>query len=291
MNLIERLLLYYQKQQLKKYMPIGIRGTSASDDGYYPTLCKLAAEDDEYFEKFRRNKVYNKILEHVSYENGLEYLNEINRSGISIEEAQWEDFITNDRWGTPIKFKYEINGIKHSISPTTLRYIKVFTDIVRLFGKNNIQKVAEIGVGYGGQCRILTSGIKEVTEYTLCDLPEVLKLSSKYLSKFDNVPKINLFNGTFSDDMNGKDSKEEYPIDLLISNYAFTELSREIQEMYMEEIVKKSRCGYITWTSLSERDYKGLSKEEFISIIPNARVIEEKPLTSLDGCIVIWERE
>ena len=60
----------YKKQS--RYLLEG-RRTSLSDAGDYPVFCDMASENDRVFSTFRRNPIYNVVLEHVSYEQGLKY--------------------------------------------------------------------------------------------------------------------------------------------------------------------------------------------------------------------------
>ena len=48
--------------------------TSVSDNDTYPQFCLDAAADYGVFETFRRERVYTKSLEHVTREQGEEYL-------------------------------------------------------------------------------------------------------------------------------------------------------------------------------------------------------------------------
>jgi hypothetical protein len=63
-----------------------------------------------------------------------------------------ERFKINDLVGSPTTYVYHRFG---RISPSTLRYVKVASDLRRLFGDLTGAKVAEIGVGYGGQLLVL----------------------------------------------------------------------------------------------------------------------------------------
>ena len=64
------------------------------------------------------------------------------------------------------------------MSPTTLRYLKVASDLKIRFGGDIGQKIAEIGGGYGGQARVCDT-ICETGEYQVFDLPDVNQLVSK----------------------------------------------------------------------------------------------------------------
>jgi hypothetical protein len=78
------------------------------------------------------------------------------------------------------------------------------------------------------------------------------------------------------------------PYDLVISNYAFTELRREIQEVYLNKIILSSAAGYITYNDINPTDFRSFSRDELLIKIPGSRVIEELPLTHPKNCIIVW---
>jgi hypothetical protein len=80
---------------------------------------------------------------------------------------KFELFKKNDLLGSPIKVDYPLVGL---ISPSTLRYIKISSDIFTLFGDISYDKVAEIGAGYGGQM-LVNHQIINCSEHHLFDLP------------------------------------------------------------------------------------------------------------------------
>ena len=47
----------------------------------------------------------------------------------------------------------------------------------------------------------------------------------------------------------GNDTKKINKIDLLINNYAFSELPKNLQIKYLEEVISKSTHGYMTMNS------------------------------------------
>lgn len=266
--------------RLNKYMVSKGRKTSMSDDNAYPALCHAASEDEKFFRDFRRNFIYNRVLEHVPQYQGQEYLDVIKRNDkLKFTDADWDNFRKNDLYGNPRVYSYEINNRTMALSPTTLRYAKVLQDIVTLFDTDKLKKIAEIGIGYAGQCRVLTSYFT-VDSYTLFDLPEVLGLAKKYLGKFGSTDKIRFVDGT------NIDVDDEY--DFVISNYAFSELIRDVQDIYLEKVILKSKAGYMTWNSLSCDVLDGYTLDELLKKIPGSSVIKEEPLTATNNCIIIW---
>ena len=255
--------------------------TSISDDGFYPQFCYLASQDREVFNNFRRNTIYTRVLEHVTEEYGKQYLNVIlSNSKLKFSSDDWRKFQDNDLYGNPILTSYQIEENNILISPSTLRYIKVLMDIMSEFDTENIRSVAEIGIGYGGQCRIIKS-IIPIENYTLFDLPEVLGLAEEYLKSYKECRT----------GIRYADSKHIYindSYDFVISNYAFSELRRSIQDEYLKKVILRSKSGYITWNCLSYEFLDGYSIHELLERIPNSHVIDEKPLTSMKNCIIIW---
>ena len=124
--------------------------TSLSDNQLYPHFCLQASNDLRIFNTFRRNFVYNEILEHASEEQGKAYLEQITKCPDILKKI--DKFKANDLFENPEIFEYQYTG---KISPTTLRYIKVLSDLKNLFGNLDGFNICEIGVGYGGQCRVI----------------------------------------------------------------------------------------------------------------------------------------
>lgn len=77
--------------------------------------------------------------------------------------------------------------------------------------------------------------------------------------------------------------------DLLISNYAFTELARDVQEIYLNKIILKSKMGYITYNDINPDFYRSFKKDELLKLIPNSIILDEKPLTHQNNCIILWK--
>ena len=194
---------------------------SDSDDGKYIAVVSKFVNNSKKFDNFKRNSAYNAILEHVSRDLGLAYLNRIVNINDAFLEKALNNFLINDNIGNPRKFLYR-HGL---LSPTSIRYVKVALDLKLLF-RPDLEHVAEIGCGYGGQCHA-NSSLLSYNNHYLLDLPEVNRLVSKYLNSF-------LLNTTFSTNTINEYSPRNQ--DLVISNYAFSELPRLVQEKYFEKL-------------------------------------------------------
>lgn len=247
--------------------------TSISDDQAYPQVCLTASNSYRHFNRFRRNPIYTLILEHVTKIHGQAYL-EVVSEDCEIFSAI-EEFRKNDRYGGPRTFNYPGVG---KISPTTLRYVKVLCDLKRLFQTLDGMRICEIGVGYGGQCRVLNVYFQP-TSYCLIDIQPALALTRRYLDNF-------LLPSALTYLTVNELTCQEY--DLVISNYAFSELRRDIQEAYLHKVVLNSRRGYITFNDIAPSEFGSISSNELLALIPGAKIINEVPLTHPNNKIIVW---
>lgn len=252
----------------------------------YTDVCWLAALNTNVFNSFKRNKIYNGILEHVSPEIGAQYIAEIERHQI-IDLIRDRDKLTvNDIYGSPSVVNYPNIG---SFSPSTLRYTKVTSDIIRLFfgdmAKANAGdgcSIVEIGIGYGGQCLLLSNFIK-IHTYTLLDVTPALALAKRYLENFALPFKVEYRT------LNEIDRVDN---DICISNYAFSELNRHLQDMYINKVIRHSPMGYMTYNTVSDAGFATYTAAEFCDTLPyKSHIIDETPLTHKDNVIVYWNRD
>ena len=86
----------------------------------YSQICTEAVEDEDVFEKFKKDPRYTAILEHVSYEQGKEYAEGILQYDVDAELV--DSFKDNDLIGGSTTFNYQQPFGR--ISPSTLRYIQ-----------------------------------------------------------------------------------------------------------------------------------------------------------------------
>tara|TARA_R100001463_G_scaffold68130_1_gene121593 strand:- start:50 stop:808 length:759 start_codon:yes stop_codon:yes gene_type:complete len=221
----------------------------------YLSACRAAAQGSDFFKNFKSHPAYRHVLEHVSYEEGQLYLDEIDIDYKDVLDEVKE----NDKLGTPIQCSYDGVGM---ISPTTVRYLKNTSDIVNKFG-TSFDSIVEIGGGYGGLCKVLSSFV-EFEQYLLLDLEECNMLSRKYLSHFD-LPTMSYQAEEIVD--------VDDNFDLLISNYALSECNRETQMMYIKRFVKKSDKFYLMHNNF-HADNGNMSYEEFIDIMSDTHDIE-----------------
>ena len=210
----------------------------------YIEACEKATVDDEYFNNFKSRYEIQTIFEHVPGWLGEKYLeNILYNNPIILDRA--EEFIrANDAYGSPRKsqyFKYNIDGM----SPTTARYMKVLSDLIGLYGSLDNMNIVEIGGGYGGFTLVVSKMFKFKNYYNV-DLETPGKLAQKYCT-LTGVENFHVVTPTQLEKL------EDIEIDLLISNYAFSECNYETQDVYIEKILSKAKRGYITHNTSLER--------------------------------------
>lgn len=270
-------LLFLYKFFKDKVFSYSQKYRSDSDNGYYVSTVLEVLKSQKSFENFKRNFSYQKIIEHVSKNQGLEYLKILEKRKDGDLERALKTSLVTDNVGNPIKFFYD--GYDILLSPTTLRYVKVSSDLKKIFGKK-IGNVAEIGCGYGGQT-LVNDQLLDINFTKLFDLPEVNRLIERYLN-------YQIIKGAYKTTVINQEPISKY--DLVISNYAFSELPIELQNIYIDKVLSHSSRGYITMNSgLSGFRSEGkLSLNDLRKRLPKFKVFEEEPLTSKHNYIIAW---
>lgn len=201
---------------------------SATDS--YADICREAVLDDEVFKTFKTDSRYTPVLEHVSPEDGQRYIKGILQ--YDLDPQIIDSFKENDKFGGSQIVEYDEPFGK--ISPSTLRYIQNTLDISHFVGECEINKIVEIGGGYGGLCKTI-SCLCDFDEYHIYDMEPASKLQKKYLSNFDVGDKV--FTHSTPEKIDN--------VDLLISNYAYSELNLELQNAYYENVIVNSKRVYM----------------------------------------------
>jgi hypothetical protein len=263
-NLIDRMRNAFVKRRFV---------TSLSDNGRYPQVCLDAAASISTFRHFRRIRDYTAILEHVTPEQGSAYLEEVAHRPELL--AALPRFARNDEAGNPRLHDYPPHGL---LSPTTLRYVKVLSDLLDRFGRLDGLSICEIGVGYGGQCRVIGEWSRPA-EYCLVDLRPALGLAERFLDQFVLPMAI---------DLRTLNTLRPRDWDMVISNYAITEMPRAVQDAYMERVVSRARRGYITFNRINPPGFRSLEVSDFLRAIPGAEVSDERPLTHPGNVVITW---
>jgi len=245
--------------------------------GEYLNVCREAAQNGDNFNAFKSNSHYRCILEHCSYAQGKEHFEIIKNQTPELLECL-DKFSINDKYGSPIC--YEFSG--RQFSPTTIQYMKVLSDLIKNFSveKLNGLRVLELGVGYGGQYVVLSEWLN-FESYTFVDLPEVIDLTRAYLTKLGKVTDGLQF---IKHSDNVINQLGEY--DLVISNFAFSELTKDLQMKYIPEF-NKIPAGYLHCNQMSDEQY---NKDELCDLIEHDKwCIGDIPSEAKNNYIMMWK--
>lgn len=194
-----------------------ITGRTATN---FLAMCKEAAEGD-LFKTFKQDPRCQAILEHCSNSVALRYYGQVQRENPDL--LGHPELFENDNYGTPTI--QDLLGLHCSNS--TMQYIGVLSNLIKYFGSLDGMNIIEIGGGYGGQAMVVQNYRRGGT-YMITDLPKVTLLQKRYLSKHSvnfGMPP---------------------PYDLLISNYALSEVTEPQYSWYVKNVVCKARHGYVT---------------------------------------------
>lgn len=276
---------------MKRYLYIGIilrifhiawaEESITGNDVDYLEVCQEAANEQWYFENFRSLHDYTQVIEIGCGSAFADFL-KTNASKEVLKKLS--EFEKLDQIGNPLTRHY-YQGLGN-FSGATLRYIVIADQIKELFSLPENAKIVEIGAGFGGQCYIL-SHLQPFRDYYIIDLPEVEPLIKKVI----NILQVK--NVTYSSE---EEKTLEYDIDLVISNYAFSECDRQTQEDYFEKIIKKSKRGYIIYNQIAYRVFglNSLSPLEFVAMLQkndmNPKVYSERIATAKDNLLIVWDK-
>jgi putative sugar O-methyltransferase len=231
--------------------------TSISDLPYFLNGINTALRNEDAFRAFKRLPGIEAI-EGVPPAQGEQYRAIVLQQTPALID-HWSKFRENDLCGNPRTAEYP----EGPMSPTTWRYIKVLSDLQMLFGDLTGWDVAEIGAGYGGQYKIIQD-VYTPGSYTIYDLPAVMKLIVKYLEHVGCPSLQRVRNADFHK------LPEEPPrtYDLVLSNWALSECTREVQDLYIEHVLRRSRRGYVTYNQISHHvGIDSYRKHEFLAAL------------------------
>lgn len=252
--------------------------SATQSDSELTSYLKLVKRGINNPQKFRAYFGYRQILEHVTYAQGLLYLKRIRELALVTNKEMC--LLPNlDTIGKPRAFDYKELGYK---SPTSLRYFSVASELRKIFGTDLGENIAEIGAGFGGQAVVLDQ-LFNLQSVTIFDLPEVNTLISNFIQQFKCKSEFNF---------KSEPEQLNLKIDFVMSNYAFSELPRDLQMNYLEKLIIQSPRGYMIMNS-GRSNYTGRSNgkitlEELKAAIPNLQLGPEVPMTGPDNYVVFW---
>lgn len=248
-------------------------------DEPYLTICLKAASTPYYFQNFRSLPEYTHAVEISNGKPFAEYLLD------QASERTWAklgSFKRLESFGNPRTAYYPNLG---NFSATTLRYILIADEINKFFSLPEGAKIVEIGGGFGGQSYIL-SQVASIDTYYIYDLPEPRALIEKMMGALAVNHVICL--------PTDAEVPEEH-IDLLISNYSFSECDKDVQMDYFERALKKADRGYMIYNQTSHLyGLTSLSPFEFIRLLEkngiHPKVLSETIPTFESNLLIIWDK-
>lgn len=231
---------------------------------------------------FKSEPQYMSIVTNVTKFVGDRYLNEILlrfNEVFTINKKFIIDICNkNDTIGKPLKQLFDNFS---TCEATNLRYILHSFLILDYMKKNNMNDIdiIEIGGGYGGLCYFLNkfSSLFDITikSYTMLDLLLASQLQQKYLDNFD-IKNVKCYQLDNLDNLN-KNS-------FLISNYAFSEISVDIQKQYINNVINPYiKNGFVLWNHMPL--YQFINKKLNVEIakrVPLEKIIKETNMPSLN---------
>lgn len=243
----------------------------------YRQVCLQAATDPNYLETFRSIPEFRRAFE---INDGSLFAQYVAASDKLM--AKIEDFRKLETLGNPPLIDYPVVG---NFTATTLRYICLADQIQKMVLLPENAVIAEIGAGFGGQCFIL-SQLRPFSKYYFFDLPEVESLIAKVMDFF-HLPN------TYCIPMDLELPEDK--IDLVISNYAFSECDRQIQLEYYERVIKKADRGFLIYNQISkDSGIDSLTPDEFVQLLKSdgirPRVYKELLSTAPGNMMIIWNR-
>ena len=204
--------------------------------------------------EFKNDKKYNSILEHVSENQGYEYVKfiesflKVNFTQITFDNIK-DYLLLNDKYGNPKKYLYTIFDNKVLCSPSSLRYVYHSLIILNHIKYNNSKKIVEVGCGYGGLFLAIDhfSKILEIPidKYYLIDLHVVCNLIKNYLQNYPDIHINYILKSAYN---YGEDIDDDNLF--FISNYCFTEINEEYRNFYILKLFPKVKNGFIIWQTV-----------------------------------------
>jgi len=238
------------KRKFKEDEFFGWRADCAAD---YIEACIEILTDEKAFKSFRRHPKYTPVLAHVTTEQGIKYLEDILSNNSFLVNIINTYIASNDKIGNPQLSTFKIGNsaspsedpfLEIIMDPTTVRYVKVLSDLLALFGTLRNFNIVEIGGGFGGLATVLSSA--NFKNYYNIDLRE----PGLVAKKFCNHAGIKNFHILTPAEISKLDDVE---IDLVISNYAFSECNYETQDVYIDKILSRAKRGYLTHNTAPQR--------------------------------------
>lgn len=225
-----------------------------ADTDRYRAECDKAASDPEAFAVFRQQTEIIRTMEGREPEWAAELWQ------FAVEKwpaaRNYRKFFRRlDAIGGPQNPQEVSQGF--FLTATMASFIADAAALVYCFGNLNGLHIAELGGGYGALAAIVC-GTQAPGSYTIYDIPETCALQRAYLGAARTAGvKTSSFIGEVTPDM-------------VVSNYAFSELNVDSRKEIGKRMFLKSPRGFVTWHSLTniEGDLEFMGHAKCCSTIP-----------------------
>lgn len=246
-----------------------------SDDSVrrYVDALKRAASDDVAFNHFRRERGVRDIIEGIPDVAGFGYYAKLKDT--EFFKQNLERIQKNDEVGNPHLVLFD----GRPLASTTLRYAWNVFDMRRNGVQLDRGHIVEVGGGYGGLCRMVCE-FHDHNSYTIIDIPEALELAKRYLAQFELHPK---FVSCF-------EYETIESITTFISNYALTELTKDLQDGYVNAFMKHAPSGYVTYNSQPRNILFQHSLNDLLGMVPatsEPNIIQEN-IKKSECQVLVW---
>lgn len=252
------------------------RRSSITDNGWWSKFCARNAADDRRFARFRRMVRHRLIVEATPPAEARQHLARVLRQTPHYR-ALFDKFLTLDRLGAPRMTEFARDVW---FAPSTARYLRYLSDCETRFGNLDGAMIVEIGVGFGGQCKVFFDRF-QVGKYILIDLPGPIALARRVLTQTlgaRTVAERLLF--LEAGNAGAPAGLPEGRFDLAISTLAFSECHRSIQRGYIETVLSRARRGYIHRNEISSFfGLRSLRLAEIEAALPAKLEIEKDDFT------------
>lgn len=269
-------------------VPVSSRGDasagSVSCSMDWPMACHALSQGIWPSKGFRRRKSVRDVVETLGVVDGL-YFSKLIRSMVR-DPAELESARTACEWGDPITIPALLARWPWKCSPTSLRYIAhaLWLKSTDLTGMGS--SVVEIGAGFGGLAAMnaILTGVRT----HVVDLPEVISCVETMMGEIHLADFMIRSRDLITD---------PYTV---VSNYAFSELSAELQSRYFDEWIRQSGGGMIISNAgVFAEHIAGMSNHQLLTRLRqsgfHAEIFEEHPVLApsdtLSGNVLItWRR-